>query len=105
MANRFRDIFFLAVTLAMTALTIPMTLLMAGPATSGRPALVVAAPWAGGAAAVIARASGQEIGPYIAPLAQFAVFEDAERVREAGAWAVLDAEALLTLCGFGREPI
>ncbi|WP_172841174.1 hypothetical protein [Rhodovulum sp. P5] len=102
---RLGDTVLLVVTLCLTALTVPVTLLMAGPAKVGRPALVVAAPWGGGAAAVIADAGGQEVGPYIAPMARFAVFTAPDRAVQAGAWAVLDADALLTLCGFEREPV
>ncbi|MFN3209810.1 MAG: hypothetical protein ACE369_12590 [Roseovarius sp.] len=81
--------------------TLPVTLMMAGPAQPGRPALVVAPPWGGGAARIIAQAGGTPVGPVAAPMARFAVFDHPSRATEAGAWAVLDAAALASLCGIG----
>lgn len=103
MTCRLSDAVLLGLTLLLTAVTLPVTLLMAGPAAAGRPALVVVAPWRGDAAAMIAAAGGYEIGPRLAPIARFAVLAEPRVARSAGAWAVLDAEALLTLCGFGGK--
>ncbi|WP_165915578.1 hypothetical protein [Rhodovulum marinum] len=94
------DAVLLGLTLLVTAATVPVSLVMAGPAASGRPALVVVPPWGARAAQVIAAGQGYEIGPYVAPIARFAVLQNPHAARAAGAWAVLDAEALLTLCGF-----
>ncbi len=78
----------------------PVALLMAGPARAGQPALVVAPPWGLGADGIIAAAGGRAIGPVAAPLARLAVLDSPGRARAAGAWAVLDAGALASLCGF-----
>ncbi|GAA0303749.1 hypothetical protein GCM10008966_25440 [Rhodovulum strictum] len=97
----FSDAALLGLTLMLALATVPVTLVMAGPAAAGRPALVIAPP--GGAAAAIAAAGGHEIGPRIAPIARFAVLDRPAQARAAGAWVVLDAAALLTLCGFDGE--
>ncbi|MGC9418188.1 MAG: hypothetical protein ACP5EN_04365 [Rhodovulum sp.] len=103
--RRLTDAALLGMTLLLTAATVPVSLLMAGPAIAGRPALVVVPPWGADPAEVIAAGQGYEIGPFIAPIARFAVLERPRYAQTAGAWAVLDAEALLTLCGFeGKLP-
>lgn len=86
-------------TLLLVA-TIPVTLSMSGPAKAGRPALVVVPPWTGDPARIIAEARGREIGLRAAPMARLAVFENPSLAVAAGAWAVLDAEALASICGF-----
>ena len=98
--------YILAFCLALQVLaTIPVTLLMSGPAKAGRPALVVVLPWGVPASQIIARAGGQELGPLAAPLARLAVFDDPSRAVDAGAWVVLDADALASICGFRSELI
>lgn len=94
----------LGAALCLMAATLPLTLLMTGPAAAGRPALVVAPPWGPGVAAVIAAAGGREIAPRAAPMAQLAVLDHPSRALAAGAWAVLDARALASLCGIEGDP-
>ncbi|MGK7752592.1 hypothetical protein [Roseovarius sp. C03] len=79
--------------------TLPVTVLMSAPARAGRPALVVVSPWGADPARIIAAAGGREIGPGSAPLARLAVLDRPEDVVPAGAWAVMDATALASLCG------
>lgn len=72
------------------------------PGQAGQPVLVVAPPWAGGAAGVVTRAGGRVIGPEVAPMAVFAVFDapfPLSDLRLAGSWAVADARRLAALCG------
>ena len=79
--------------------TLPVTLMMSGPARAGRPALVVVPPWGADPARIIAAAGGREIGLGSAPLARLAVLDRPEDATAAGAWAVMDATALASLCG------
>lgn len=80
------------------AATIPLSLLMAGPASAGRPALVLLSAWGASAAQVLAQTGGRQIAPVPAPLAVLAVLDHPDLARQAGAWAVLDAGALAYLC-------
>lgn len=64
----------------------------------GTPVLVIAPPWNGGAAAVLARVGGQEISPVRAPFAVMAIVEMPELARAEGAWAVWDATLMARLC-------
>ncbi|SIO16006.1 hypothetical protein SAMN05444722_0653 [Rhodovulum sp. ES.010] len=93
----------LGLTLCLVVGTVPLCLGLAGPPAPGRPALVIAPPWGDRLAAAVAAGGGHEIGPFVAPLARFAVLERPGKTRAAGAWAVLDADALMTLCGFEGE--
>ena len=70
------------------------------PARAGAPVLVIAPPWAGGAAAVLDQVGGQEIAPIRAPFAVMGILDNPAEARRAGAWAVWDASALAQLCGF-----
>lgn len=83
----------------LVSLTIPAAMMMSGPAMAGRPALVVSPPWGMAPATIIARAGGREIGLNAAPFGRLAVFDAPEKAYDAGAWMVLDAEALASLCG------
>ncbi|WP_094023590.1 hypothetical protein [Maliponia aquimaris] len=92
--------------LAVALIVAPAAALVASfagvPGQAGQPVLVVAPPWAGGAAGVVARAGGRIVGPQVAPLAVFAVFEPPlplSDLRRAGSWAVADARRLAALCG------
>ncbi len=64
--------------------------------------LVVAAPWNGGAEAVVARAGGSVIGPERAMLAVLAHEANPEELRAAGAWAVVDWAGISFICGDGQ---
>ncbi|MFY0691498.1 MAG: hypothetical protein JXR14_06180 [Paracoccaceae bacterium] len=68
----------------------------------GAPVLVVAPPWEGGARAVVQTAGLDEIGPQGAALAVLALYgqpDDLERLAAAGAWLVMDGEAIAAFCG------
>ncbi|KPP86961.1 MAG: putative membrane protein [Rhodobacteraceae bacterium HLUCCA08] len=94
-----RDIaVFTALALVVLA-SLPLALVTAGSARAGRPVLVLAGPLAGGAPAVITRAGGVEVGPTVAPLGRIAVLPDIALARREGAWIIVDAAALATLCG------
>ncbi len=80
--------------------TLPVTLMMSGPAQAGRPALVLVPPWGEDSDRIIAAAGGREIGLVTAPLARLAVLDRPADAVARGAWAVLDATALASLCGF-----
>lgn len=86
------------------ALSMPLVAAMAAaPAASG-PVIVVLGPFSD-AEAVIRQAGGSLAAPVRAPLAVIASGPDdgfAERLRGAGAWAVMDAGALAFLCGADR---
>ena len=94
---------FLVFRLAVISGAIGVSILAAAgafaPARAGAPVLVIAPPWSGGAAAVLAQAGGQEIAPVRAPFAVLGVLDRPEDVRQAGAWAVWDAAFLAQLCG------
>ena len=80
---------------------VPVALAGAGAAQAGRPALVLAAPGSGGAVQVIDRAGGRLVGLDRAAIGQMAVFEtqaDLDRARAAGAWILIDAQAIAALC-------
>ena len=54
------------------------------------------------ARAIVLRAGGAEVAPVAAPLAVLAASTDpdfADRLRRAGAWLVLDGQAIARLCG------
>ncbi|WP_176439069.1 hypothetical protein [Puniceibacterium sediminis] len=71
----------------------------------GKPVLVVAPPWDGGAAAIVRAVGGVAVGPVAAPFAMFAVFEHkgfAEAALKAGAWTLRDAGALSAFCTTGE---
>lgn len=85
-------------------LLILLTSVLAGagafaPVRAGAPVLVIAPPWAGGPAAVLAQAGGQEISPVRAPFAAMGVFDNFDDVWAAGAWAVWDAGFFMKFCG------
>jgi len=75
----------------------------AGPSRGATgPVLIVHAPWTDGAR--LAHASGGwPVGPQDAPLGTFATATDIsefkDRLRRAGAWAVLDGRVVALICG------
>ncbi|WP_146204970.1 hypothetical protein [Meridianimarinicoccus roseus] len=67
------------------------------------PLVVVAPPWHGGPAAIVAAAGGRIVGLDQAPLSVLADGASAEALREAGAWFVLGSSALNFFCGTGAD--
>ncbi|MFT4783582.1 MAG: hypothetical protein ACI9IV_001320 [Paracoccaceae bacterium] len=87
--------------LVLGGLIAPFAALFMLPAKAGAPVLVVSTPWAS-AASLIAKAHGDIIGPWSAPLALLAYSSDPdfiENLHQAGAFAVLNGETLARLCG------
>jgi hypothetical protein len=85
----------------IAALAGPLAALGAAAPRPDAPVLAIAPPWID-VDAVVARAGGRPIGPVGAPLATLAQGEGAhfaERLRDAGAWMVVDGAALARLCG------
>jgi hypothetical protein len=92
----------LAASLAAAIGAGPALALAMSRADGGGVLLVVSAPDAGAREALIRRAGGRPVGPAQARLAGFATSERAgfaDRLRAAGAWLVLDAGRLASLCG------
>lgn len=84
------------------ALMAPLLPLLSLPAGSGALLLVIVPPW-GAPLAVIADAGGRPVGPERSVLGYFATSDGpdfAARLRAAGAWAVLDGDAVSSLCGW-----
>lgn len=93
--------------LTFIAATMAVALLAAAgafaPPRPGQPVLIIAPPWTGGAAAILARSGGREIALQRAPLAILAVMDRPDAALEAGAWAVWDAAHLARLCRVDPE--
>ncbi|MDE4096525.1 MULTISPECIES: hypothetical protein [Rhodobacterales] len=67
----------------------------------GTPILVVSAPWGPDAPDVIAGSGLQEISPERAPFGALTVLEDladARRLKENGAWFVVDGTVIAQIC-------
>lgn len=80
----------------------PVVLVASSTPRDGIPVIVVGAPWGDRLETVISQAGGQILGPESAPFARIATSDTPEffqRLRDAGAWAVLDGTRLATLCG------
>lgn len=91
----------LAGVLMMNLALVPAVMLTSATPVLGQPVLVVAPPWSGGAAAVIARADGLPIGPEGAPFASLSANTDPAYVTQlqtAGAWLVLDGSVIAEIC-------
>lgn len=93
---------FALIALCLTGL---VAVLAPGLAALARPApegaatlLVLAAPWGGGPQAVVASAGGRVIGPAATALSVTATGASPAALNKAGAWAVLDAGAVVALC-------
>ncbi|KRS14000.1 hypothetical protein XM53_05540 [Roseovarius atlanticus] len=95
----FIDSYLVGLLAVLFLATLPVALMMSGPAQAGRPALVVVPPWTDDPGRIIAAAGGREIGLVAAPMARLAVLERPAEAVAGGAWAVLDATALASLCG------
>lgn len=68
----------------------------------GSPVLVVSKPWGPTAAQVIERAGMFEIAPERAPLGALTTLsgpDDIEKLKENGAWFVIDGKKVAELCG------
>lgn len=84
------------------ALLGPLLPVLSLPAAAGGLLLVVVPPWAS-AVDVVDAAGGRPIGPEQSPFGLFATSDAQDfpdRLRDAGAWAVLDGTAVSTLCGW-----
>ncbi len=80
---------------------VPLLALTAQPPVAGKPMLVVVPPWAS-IPAVVSKAGGRIIGPQLATLGGLAVADTPnfrQKLKEAGAWAVLDGRRTALLCG------
>ncbi|CUH88342.1 hypothetical protein PH5382_02277 [Phaeobacter sp. CECT 5382] len=68
---------------------------------AGEPVLVVTLPWGPSAASIVSSAGLFEISPETAPFGALTVLTnpaDAKRLRENGAWFVLDGKTVAQLC-------
>lgn len=91
----------LIATAFLIALAGPAAVVLADEPQAGSPVLVIVAPWVD-APAVVRAAGGQLIGPASAPMAALAYSPDpafAERLAQAGAFAVRDGQRLAQICG------
>ncbi|WP_172330481.1 hypothetical protein [Mangrovicoccus sp. HB161399] len=89
----------LIATMAATPL---LALVMSAPAGEGAPVLVVSGSGAEARLRLVAEAGGYPVGPVSAPMATLAASDQpgfAARLEAAGAWFVLDAAFLSTICG------
>lgn len=80
----------------------PVLALMSSPPVSGQPVLVITAPWGSTAEELIALAGGVPVGPVSAPIAIMATSDEVAfvmRLKQAGAWLVLDGQRLAAICG------
>ena len=76
----------------------PAVTLAARPVEPGQPLLVIAAD----PGAVVARAGGAPVSPVSAPIGTLAAAPDpdfARRLKDGGAWLVLDGRVLAAICG------
>ena len=97
-----RELGLIAAFFGLALMAGPVMLLAAPPAAAGGLVLVISPPWSGGAARIVVQSGGQLVGPDAAPFARFATSEGPKfdrKLREAGAWAVLDGTRLAAICG------
>ncbi len=86
------------VMIALAVFGGPAATVAARPAAAGFPVLVIAAD----PEAVVARAGGTPVAPISAPLGTLAAAGDPDfiqRLRDGGAWLVLDGRVLAAICG------
>ncbi|MBP0482045.1 hypothetical protein [Sagittula salina] len=83
------------ITLAMTFQSMPPR--------AGMPVVVFAAPWQGGAEALVVASGGALIAPWasgrLAALASYEGEIPVDTLGRLGAWAVTDGEAIAAICG------
>lgn len=89
--------------LVVSTLCVPPVLaVVAAPLPAEGPRLVLYPPWVDGVD-IVKRAGGDPVGPSQAPMGVLAFAPDSDafdqRLRSAGAWAVLDGAAIAALCG------
>ncbi len=80
---------------------VPVLALTAQPPVAGQPVLVVVAPWVS-LDHVVGGAGGRLIGPRVAMLGGLAVADRPnfiQKLKQAGAWAVVDGRKTALLCG------
>ncbi len=90
-------------TAAFFAVALSPLLVLAAPQVlrPGEPVLVISAPWSLDAATVISKTGLHEISPERAPLGALTVLAkagDEERLRQNGAWFVIDGTVIARLC-------
>ncbi|SOC16362.1 hypothetical protein [Rhodobacter maris] len=94
--------------LAVMALSLvagPVAAVLGAPATGTGPWVVVVPPWQD-AEGVAEQAMARLIGPVQAPLGHLVTSADGgapARLLAAGAWAVVDADSILQLCGVDQD--
>lgn len=84
----------------------PLVAIAGAPFRPDAPVLILARPWSGGAKAVVHRAGGWLVGPVPTLLGAIATGEGADfdlRLRQSGAWLVLDGSRLAVLCAGAAE--
>jgi hypothetical protein len=81
--------------------------LLGVPVATDSPRLVVFAPWQDGVA-LVQQAGGQPVGPLRAPMGILAYAPDTPgfdtRLRQQGAWAIVNGDVLAQLCGLDTAP-
>lgn len=86
-----------------TLLTGPVIVFASAPVpAAANGAVLVVSGWGARAESMVAAAGGQVYGPVRAPFGLLAFSDDpafADRLRAAGAWAVLDGTRIANLCG------
>lgn len=87
--------------MALSLIAGPVAAVLGAPATGPGPWVVVVPPWRD-ADALVEQARARLIGPVDAPLGHLVAAGDGRapaRLVAAGAWAVVDADSILRLCG------
>lgn len=71
---------------------------LSAPGDAGAPVLVIAPPWKGGPETIVAEAGGWVVAPVNAPLSVMATGATLDAFKAAGAWFLLDPDALSFFC-------
>ncbi|MCC1493706.1 hypothetical protein [Cognatishimia sp. F0-27] len=91
-----------AILIGLTLCAPPILGLAGMSPPTGAPRLVLFPPWEDGAA-LVEKAGGSPVGPEQAPMGILAFAADGaafdRRLREIGAWAIVDGTVLARLCG------
>lgn len=92
--------FMTAILFILSVFVTPVMVLSQSPSEGG-PRLVIIPPWKS-ASAIITRSGGALVGPYVAPFAVLASFDNSQSEQHAlrlGAWAILDGRKIFEICG------
>lgn len=87
--------------LFMFSVILTPVLVLSQNTTTGGPRLVIIPPWKS-ASAIVERSGGSLVGPYVAPFAVLASFENTQSEEHAlslGAWAIIDGSKISEICG------